>query len=195
MRRLTRHALWIFPALWLAGSAAAIEKPDYKVLEKDGKLELRLYASLPVASAPMGDMEEQNGSFMKLFRYIEGDNEAGQKIAMTAPVFMEIASGDAGKDAAGRMSFMIPAEVAQKGAPDPTRQDVTLRTLEAGKVAVIRFKGHRSALKRENAVARLRAWVTEQGWQTDGEPFFAYYDPPWTPELLRRNEVWVRIAH
>jgi hypothetical protein len=23
--------------------------------------------------------------------------------------------------------------------------------------------------------------------------FFAFYDPPWTPEPLRRNEVWQRI--
>jgi hypothetical protein len=28
-----------------------------------------------------------------------------------------------------------------------------------------------------------------------GDPVFAYYDPPWTPAFLRRNEVMFRIEH
>jgi hypothetical protein len=27
-----------------------------------------------------------------------------------------------------------------------------------------------------------------------GEPVFAYYDPPWTPGFMRRNEVMIPVA-
>ena len=59
---------------------------------------------------------------------------------------------------------------------------------------MIRFKGHRSETKRLEAVQALQSWVRGKGWSTTGDPFFAYYDPPWTPEAARRNEVWLRIA-
>ena len=175
--------------------AMAIEKPSYEVLEADKRLkvELRRYADIPVASAPMGGMKNQDGSFMKLFRYISGNNEGKQKIEMTAPVFMETTAKDQGASGSGRMSFMIPAAVAKGGAPDPGEAGVDLGAIDGGKFAVIRFSGHRSEAKREAAVERLRAWIDEKGWTSDGEPFFAFYNPPWTPELFRRNEVFLRL--
>ncbi|NIP94839.1 MAG: heme-binding protein, partial [Akkermansiaceae bacterium] len=132
-------------------------------MKKSGRLELRQYAGIPVASAPMGGMESQDGSFMKLFRYIQGGNEKNQKIEMTAPVFMETTLKDQGESKGGRMSFMIPAEVAARGAPSPSGGDVELRTIGGGKVAVIRFKGHRSGAKRAAAVKELEAWVKGRG--------------------------------
>jgi len=181
------------PLLLVAGSAFGIEKPDYEVLEKEKQLELRKYADIPVASAPMGGMGERNDSFRKLFRYIQGNNAAKQKIEMTSPVFMEPGAGEEAAPQAGRMSFMIPATVAKKGAPEPGGQEVNLDKIPGGKFAVIRFSGHRSEAKRTAAVEALKAWVARKGWTSSGEPFFAYYDPPWTPEFMRRNEVWLRL--
>ena len=156
-----------------SGSAGAIEKPSFKLLEKDGAFQIRAYQAIPVASAPMSGMENRNGSFRKLFRYIQGQNAQQKKIAMTSPVFMETGSTGERKDTAGRMSFMIPAEVAADGAPAPSGGEVSIGTLEAGTVAVLRFKGHRSAEKRGEAATALETWVKNKGLKAAGAPFFA----------------------
>lgn len=174
---------------------AAIEKPSYRTLKEDKKrkLELRQYGDIPVASAPMGGMRNQDGSFMKLFRYISGNNSGEQKIDMTSPVFMETTPKDQAPSGSGRMSFMIPAKVAREGVPQPGEKGVTVGTIKGGRFAAIRFSGHKSETKREAALTALRGWIRENAWTEEGEPFFAYYNPPWTPEFMRRNEVIIRV--
>lgn len=178
----------------LAGAAFAIEKPDYDVLQKNGKLELRKYADLPVVSAPMAGMNQRNDSFGQLFQYISGANKGEQKIKMTSPVFMEGSHKDRAPAKSGTMSFMIPSKVAKEGTPDPTGSAVSLGKIKGGTIAAIRFKGWKSEADRKDAIDRLQAWVREQGWKSAGEPFFAIYNPPWTPEFMRRNEVWLRVT-
>lgn len=182
-------ALFIF--LCSALGSWAIEKPGYEVVTKDGDFEVRKYAEIPVVSAPMDDMEKRDGSFRELFRYISGKNEGKQKIAMTSPVFIEDA-GVGGKS--GKMSFMIPAEVSAKGAPAPDAEDVAVSSIGEGTFAVLRFKGWDEKKNRDKAGENLARLVSEAQLKPMGKAFFAFYDPPWTPELFRRNEVWQRIA-
>ncbi len=69
------------------GSRKGYESAPYRVLESDGKFELRDYPALAVVETPMrGD---SGSSFQRLFRYISGLNTGDQKIAMTTPVFMD----------------------------------------------------------------------------------------------------------
>lgn len=178
----------------LSGAVSAIEKPDYEVLRKDGKLELRKYADLPVVSAPMAGMNERNDSFGRLFQYISGANRDQAKIKMTAPVFMEGSHKDRAPANSGTMSFLIPSQVARAGSPEPAGNDVRLGKIAGGTIAAIRFKGWKSETARKNAIDTLEAWVTQQGWTSEGRPFFAIYNPPWTPEFMRRNEVWLRVT-
>ena len=57
------------------------ETPAYEVVTKSGSFEVRDYPAVTVASAPMTDKNgNRNAAFMKLFRYISGQNEAEQKI-------------------------------------------------------------------------------------------------------------------
>ena len=177
----------------LTGTAFAIEKPDYTVLQKNGKMELRRYADLPVVSAPMAGMNQRNDSFGQLFQYISGANKAEQKIKMTSPVFMEGSHKDRAPANSGTMSFMIPSDVAKVGSPDPTGKNVSLKKIKGGTIAAIRFKGWKSEAARKTAIDNLQAWVKQQGWRAEGQPFFAIYNPPWTPEFMRRNEVWLRV--
>ena len=44
------------------------------------------------------------------------------------------------------------------------------------------------------ALARLRAWMTENALVAQAEPIFGYFDPPWTLPVFRRNEVMIRLA-
>ncbi|NCQ35962.1 heme-binding protein, partial [bacterium] len=165
--------------------SCAIEEPAFESVRKEGNFEVRKYAAIPVVSAPMQDMGKRDDSFRTLFRYISGANADKAKIAMTSPVFME---NGAAADKPGRMSFMIPAKVSEKGAPTPTGEEVAVSQIGGGTFAVLRFKGWKDEAKRELAELDLRKLVAKATLKPSGKPFFAFYDPPWTPEPLRRNE-------
>jgi hypothetical protein len=174
---------------WLVqNSRAATETPEYTVAKKDGAFELRDYPGLALASAPMTD-GGMNDSFGKLFRYISGANAAQQKIAMTTPVLIDRA-GDG-----GRMSFIVPRSVAARGAPLPNGDEVKLANRAPMRVAALRFQGSRTEENEHAALEKLRAWLATQNLTPRGEPLFAYYDPPWTPVFLRRNEVLIPVAN
>lgn len=182
-------ALFIFLSSVLG--ACAIEKPAYETISEEGRFEVRKYSAIPVVSAPMEDMDKRNDSFRELFGYISGKNDGKQKIAMTSPVFMENGD-DAGKT--GKMSFMIPAGVSEKGAPAPDTEGLTVSAIDGGTFAVLRFKGWDEEAKRDLAKENLTKFVAGKKLKPIGKPFFAFYDPPWKPEFLRRNEIWQRIA-
>jgi hypothetical protein len=167
----------------ICSTAMATETPDYQVLIQDGKFEIREYPALRVVRTAAGD-----GDFMRLFRYISGGNEAEQKIAMTAPVLMQHQGEKTG------MSFIVPRDVAAGPVPAPKDAAVTTDTLPAGRFAVYRYSGGRNEPNEQQALEKLRAWTTQRQLEITGEPLFGYYDPPWIPTFLRRNEVMLRIA-
>jgi DNA gyrase inhibitor GyrI len=164
-----------------AGYATA----PYKIIRTDGKFELRDYPVLVVAETPMHG--EDNG-FMRLFHYIGGENAAQQKISMTTPVLICAAGGTN-----ATMAFVMPASLGTNGAPQPTQPSVAVRQIPAGQFAVYRFSGGRSAKNAAGAAAQLTAWLAREKIATQGEPMFAYFDPPWTLPFLRRNEVMFRV--
>lgn len=177
---------------WKFTSRTAYEAPDYQVLKNDGALELREYPVLVTASTDMKFQAQGNdGSFKRLFRYISGDNANQQKIAMTVPVFME---PKLDSDSSGKMAFVIPAETTRQGAvPAPSNQNVEVRQRPAGKYATYRFSGRMDRKVIQEAEAKLRKWIGEEGWEVVDDLEAAGYDPPWTPGLLRRNEVLLRV--
>ena len=44
------------------------------------------------------------------------------------------------------------------------------------------------------ALAELQAWLAWENLKGDGTPIYGYFDPPWTPSFLRRNEVMLRVT-
>jgi DNA gyrase inhibitor GyrI len=91
------------------------------------------------------------------------------------------------------MNFVVPAAVATAGAPAPKAENVVLESMPARRVAVVRFAGSSNPELEKRKLAELRAWMETQGLAAAGEPFLAYYDPPWTPGPMRRNEVLVPV--
>jgi DNA gyrase inhibitor GyrI len=163
------------------------ESAPYKVVRTDGKFELRDYPSLAVVETPMAASgNSDDGSFMRLFRFITGANEAKQKIAMTTPVFMS------GSDSNATMAFVLPAKLNAATAPKPADGAVTVRELPGGRFAVLRFSGGRKAKQEAATLARLQTWLAAQGLKASASPVYGYFDPPWTPSFLRRNEVMLR---
>jgi hypothetical protein len=171
---------------FVLNSRAATESPSYEVLETDGDFEIRRYPDLALVSTSTPD-REMNGSFMKLFRYIDGGNEGTQKVAMTSPVLMEKGAEQS------TMSFILPKAVQDSGAPKPQATDVSVKALPSMEVIAMRFKGRPSPVIEAQATAKIQAWAQAKGKQVQGSVMFAYYDPPWTPSALRRNEVLLRL--
>ena len=180
---------------WTTMARAAYESAEYKVIESDGKFEIREYPDLMlVATTTKLDAQGRDGSFMKLFRYISGGNDAEQKIAMTTPVFMENDAADSNV----QMGFVMPKEVAVGGVPAPTADDVSVRKRVGGRFAVVRFSGKLTTKLANESEAKLRAWmeakglVAQESEDTSGVES-AGYDPPFTPGPLRRNEILIRL--
>ncbi len=180
---------------WNMTARAGYESAEYKVVESDGKYEVREYPDLMlVATTTKIDAQGRDGSFMKLFRYISGANESDQKISMTTPVFME----NDKLESEVQMGFVMPKEVAVKGVPTPTGTDVDVRKRAGGRFAVLRFAGRMNAKLAKESEAKLRAWMESRELAADdsGENSgveAASYDPPFTPGVLRRNEVLIRL--
>ncbi|MEO6788083.1 MAG: heme-binding protein [Chthoniobacteraceae bacterium] len=175
-------------AFWLVStSRAATETPEYKIVRTDGKFEIRDYPALTVATTPM-EGAEMNGGFGKLFRFITGNNEGSEEIAMTSPVLIDTTMDKK------TMSFIMPKKAVEKGVPKPSGESVTLGKVPAARFAVLRFEGGRTAENEKAAIEKLKAWLGAEKIGAKGELVFAYYDPPWTPTFMRRNEVMVRIG-
>jgi len=185
-----------------------VEEPDYSVVRQDGDIEIRDYPSLiaVVSAAPGADYDDASSeNFGRLFRYIQGANTGGQKIAMTAPVLMqdepegeEIAmtapvlqtSGTEGWE----MAFIAPSAYTMDTIPQPADPNVSLREIPPQRFAVIRYSGFLTQSSFEEERADLLAWLAKEGIEAQGPAVSAGYNPPWTIPFLRRNEVLVPIA-
>lgn len=175
---------------WKLSARGAYESAEYTVLKSDGCFEVRQYPDLMMATTDMEpDGQADDGSFMRLFRYISGANDLEQKVAMTTPVFM--ASED--QTSRGNMGFVLPASITAGQIPRPADEGVEIRKREGGRFAVIRFAGRVDEQQRAAGERQLREWMDSHDYVPDGEPELAGYDPPWTPGPLRRNEILFRL--
>lgn len=176
--------------VWQLTSRTAYESAEYEVLETEGRIEIREYPDLKLAATNMPlDSQGNDGSFVRLFRYISGSNTDRRKIAMTTPVFMQ-PNPDSEQ---AEMSFVIPTEIANSQVPAPTDQQVRIKTRPAGTFAVIRFSGRLTRETADQAEQELRKWMMERGLSAEDSVQRAGYDPPWTPGPLRRNEILIRL--
>jgi len=91
------------------------------------------------------------------------------------------------------MAFVLPAKWSSEQAPAPLDSSLGLEKIPASRFAVLRFRGARSAAKESQTLALLKTWIAEKGLGAVESPVFGYFDPPWTPSFLRRNEVMLRL--
>lgn len=187
---LALSILAVAVAFILAGSKATragYESAPYKVVSSSGSFEVRDYPPLTVVETPMAGGEAgSDGSFNRLFRFITGENEAKQKIAMTTPVFRS------GRDSKATMAFVLPAKLKGGEVPKPTDGSVKVRELEAGRFAVLRYSGGGNAENEAEWLQRLKSWMAGEGLSVVSAPVYGHFDPPWTLAFLRRNEVMLR---
>ncbi|MEL7091388.1 MAG: heme-binding protein [Pseudomonadota bacterium] len=166
----------------------SVETPAYEVVQTDGAFELRQYPELTLAQVTRTGSRRSavQAGFSPLARYIFAKDRAGDKIAMTAPVLQKPG------DAAWTVAFILPAGMSAADAPVPSG-DVEVVTEPARLMASIRFSGPWRDGRFDEQADALMAWVAGQGLTATGPVEFGYYNDPFTPAFLRRNEVLVPV--
>jgi len=168
------------------------DAPDYTVLEKNDKFELRKYPTTKwVAASATGSTFAQVGSsnFMSLFAYINGANTADEKITMTVPVTTLVSDQDcAFCNKTFEMAFYMTED-----PPAPT--NTNLRKMDMGnmEVYVRRFGGFASG-KWQIEASRLHDDLLAAGINDSSIVTSSYYAVGYdTPYRLfyRRNEIWI----
>ena len=132
--------------------------------------------------------------------YIFAKNRAGEGIAMTAPVLSErdtkiAMTAPVTSERTGdtwRTRFVMPANYTRETLPPPG-PGVTITTVPARRVAVYRFSGVATDAALAKAEAALRAWLTSKSLRA-GAVTYAFYNSPFMPGPLRRNEVMITLA-
>ena len=176
-----------------------VEQPKYALVSQDGTIEIRDYPALVVAEVTRrGDRASAvRAGFGPLAGYIFAKNRSGESISMTAPV-TQIPAGavptttpDASR--AWLIRFVMPTKYTLATLPKAAGDDIRLLDVPPSRRAAIRFPGVATdALIAVNETA-LRVWLGERNITITGGPTYAYYNDPFTPGPLRRNEVLLDV--
>ncbi|SIO39063.1 SOUL heme-binding protein [Rhodovulum sp. ES.010] len=186
--------------LWVTRS---VETPDYTLDLSDGTFELRRYPALVVASVTRPGARDTavRAAFGPLANYIFAKERGGEKIAMTAPVTQVAPDGKIAMTApvtqepardGWTVSFIMPAGLSLDDLPAPAG-DVRLAEIPPRRMAALRFSGQWSDANFEADTTRLMVWIEGRGLTAVGPVEYAYYNDPFTPPFLRRNEVMVEV--
>jgi hypothetical protein len=189
---------------WIGVSAMTergAKEPPYTVERKADGYEVRRYEPWLVAEAevPPGSDDPLGTGFRMLFDYIRGANRSRTGIPMTKPVLKEETPGETiamtkpvlrqEEGTKTQVAFVLPAGYTLETAPQPDNPNIRIRALPARRLAVIRFSGYASEAVVEKQRSLLAARLARDGLQSRGPIVAAYYNPPWTPPFMRRNEV------
>jgi hypothetical protein len=180
---------------------STVEQPKYALVTQDGAIELRDYPALVVAEVTRrGDRNSAvRAGFGPLAGYIFAKNRAGESVSMTAPVTQQretiamtapvrqTQTGSA--EQTWLVRFVMPAKYTLETLPKAGNDDVRLLQVPSTRRAAIRFSGVATDGLIATHEALLREWLAARRITILGAPTYAYYNDPFTPGPLRRNEV------
>ncbi len=118
---------------------------------------------------------------------------AREKLPMTAPVIQTSPANDGGASAQWQMQFVMPQGATLASLPLPNHPAISLKQEPARRVVVIRFSGTASEKNLQKHLALLLDYAGKHRLSTQGEPAYAFYNPPWTLPFMRRNEIMLRL--
>ncbi len=200
--------------LFWGGPVMATEEPSYDVLKESREFELRRYAPQLLAETEVSGAFDTvgNQAFRILADYIFGNNQAAEKIAMTAPVSQAPVAGksdaggiripmtapvrqqsDASASGTYRFSFVMPSRFTLDTLPRPNDPRVELREEPARLMAVLRYSGGWGESRYRGHEQKLLEAVADAGLTPIGMPIYARYNSPFSLPFLRRNEVMIEI--
>ncbi len=175
----------------------AAEKPQFDTLREDGSFTLRSYEPMLVAEVTMTGSRHntQTRGFQRLADYIFAKNRPGERITMTAPVFQDRPDKAPSEGQVGqwRVRFVMPREYSRATLP-PAPSDISIDEVAGRRMAAVRFSGSADGEQLREQAEELRRWIVRQGLQATGEAEYAFYNSPFVPPFLRRNEVLIPVA-
>jgi len=180
-----------------------VETPSYKVIQSKGKIEIREFDPMVIAEVQVvGRRKDAISSGFKLLAdYIFGNNisqenvdttaavqrPASEKIAMTAPVQQQLANNS------WLVSFVMPSEYNLEDLPKPKNIEVKLKTVPVKRFVTIQFSGTSSDENLAKHNKLLVEFIKTNSISVTGTSKYAFYNPPWTLPLMRRNEVMFEV--
>ncbi|KAK3436555.1 hypothetical protein EUGRSUZ_C01104 [Eucalyptus grandis] len=165
-----------------------LQSPIYQILKRTGKYEVRKYAPFLVAETS-GDKLSGSKGFNDIAGYIFGKNSKTEKMKMTTPVFTQAFDNELSKIS---IQFVLPLEKDLSSVPDPSQKNISLRQVDGGIAAVLKFSGEPTediVLEKER---ELRSSLLRDGLKPKMGCLFARYnDPGRTWSFTLRNEVLI----
>lgn len=212
MHRLLKAAAGLGVALvgawtaWGVYATRTVERIPYETLDTVDGVEIRRYPRTVLVETTAPD---ERTAFRRLFQYIDGENDGGESVEMTAPVESDVEGSrmEGGgesiemtapvrteSDGSGtRMAFYLPDDYDPDDAPVPTDPAVRLVVEPPRTVAAYDFSWFATDGRVERARDRLRSSLAEAGVEVTGDPSLLRYDDPRMPPFLRTNEVVVEV--
>ena len=169
----------------------AIETPKYKLIKKESGFEVRDYGPMIVASTSVESNYSDAASigFRRIAGYIFGGNSAGMKIDMTAPV---ITNTPATREIY-EIQFIMPSKHSFKDLPKPSAGNVSIKNINLGKTAVLKFGGWATKDRATYYKNKLIDLLESSGYEPTGSFLVAQYNSPWAIPPFRKNEIIVEI--
>lgn len=186
-------------------SAAAYESPDYKILQREGAIEIRQYDDALIAQVTVtgNRKESSNKAFRILFKYINGENQFEDSIKMTAPVIQQPqsqkismtvpVSQQKNPNGSWDVAFFMPKKFTRETLPSPNDQRIKIIELSQSRFATIRFSGMYSTANFQKHDQQLLNYLRDNGLTFEPSPIYAYYNSPFTLWFLRRTEIMYRL--
>jgi hypothetical protein len=164
--------------------AQSYQTQPYEVVSTIDQIEIRYYP--PAMKVQVESTSSNNRNFNALFQYISGNNDEGEKIAMTTPVYME------NKKESQTMAFVLPSQYTDT-APQPKQEGVEVYQSKAGYFAAIRYGGYSNPEKVQRFTQQLKKILAQENKKIIGHALVLSYDAPYK-FYNRRNEILFELA-
>ncbi|KAK9947633.1 hypothetical protein M0R45_003248 [Rubus argutus] len=165
-----------------------LETPKFEILKRTANYEVRKYSPFIVVE---GSADKLSGSagFNDVTGYIFGKNSKMEKIPMTTPVFTEASDAEFSKVS---IKVCLPLDKDLSSLPDPNAETISLKKMEEGIAAVLKFSGKPT----EDVVREKEKWLRSSLIRDGLKPktgcmLARYNDPGRTWSFVLRNEVLI----
>jgi hypothetical protein len=164
------------------------ETIQYDLVKKEGKIEIRKYKDILLASTKTMMNSSRDSGFSHVFNYISGSNEEEKKISMTTPVVTyqednQLVTG-----------FYVPSKYNKDTVPKPKGKQVFINEITSSLYGVIQFKGKWTKNNYDTHDQILINYLHDNNYNIISQRFIFRYQPPMFPGFLRRNEIAYKIS-
>ncbi|MBM3201831.1 MAG: heme-binding protein [Chlamydiae bacterium] len=91
--------------------------------------------------------------------------------------------------------FIMPSTYAYNEIPKAKNKSVTLKKIKSPMFVSIKFSGDPKEQKLRKKTDEIKAFIREKKLNVLPKPIYAFYNPPWTLPILRRNEIWYELRN